>query len=162
MPSKLVLQSHYINQIIANRICPFHYVSWNHNTLQWRYENISWKRMWPFYIVLLINFVHTFLFVLTFTYIRWHPANGYSVTSKQLIMCSFYTLITALVSIVDWLFVTSGQEWVFAINWVYRTEFELENVNKLVSTFDHSTVFEMLSCLISGKVIQLLLFILYK
>lgn len=151
MPSSLVLQSHYLNQIVANFICPFHYVTWNHNTLQWRYENISWKRMWPFYVVQLINFLNTFLFMIIFTYIRWHPVVGNNVTSKQLIMCSFYVLLTALVTVVDWLFITSGQELVFAINWVYRTEFELEYPKNPFVAFKPYTFKEMVSCLISGK-----------
>lgn len=90
-------------------------------------EDQSWTRMWPYYTVLLINFVNTFVFILKFAYIHWNPLADHSIdVSKQLVMCSFVLLITILVSIVDWLFITSGQEWVNAINWVYSTELEFE------------------------------------
>lgn len=159
MPSKLILHSHYINQIIADHICPCHYVTWNKETLQWHMEDKSWTRMWPYYTVLLINFVNTFVFILTFAYIRWNPLADHSIdVSKQLVMCSFVLLITILVSIVDWLFITSGQEWVNAINWVYSTQLEFERKvcydfsplkeksKRLIKSYSN-----MLTSLIAGK-----------
>lgn len=114
MPTKLVLQANYINHIIAQYICPFHYVSWDNLKLEWKYENISFRRMWPYYIMIGLIILNIVLFVVMIIFI--------GKMDKNTIIAGFFVLGGVIMFLVDYLFITCGREWVNAANWMCHHE----------------------------------------
>lgn len=135
MPTELVIHSFSINQIVTNHICPFHYITWSSHNLTWTYNSPCWKRMWPYFTIMFINFINTcfFLFIITFKNILNPEHQNQEIPTKQLLMSGFLSLISVLSLIPDWLFMTSGKEWIYAMNWVYETEqnFKRKNLIRL-------------------------------
>ncbi len=154
MPTELLIQSYSINQIISNCICPYYYVTWNSKRLIWIYNPFSWKRMWPYFTIMFINFVSTvlFLFILIFKNIIFSEPQNIELSTKQLLMCAFLSLITFLTLVPEWLFITSGREWVYAINWVSKTDNANQNQDSLMNKETcHLSFGKVFKSLLSGN-----------
>lgn len=152
MPTELVFQAYTINQIIGKYICPGYYVTWHPHTSTWIYNYTSWKCMWLYFIPVLINIFNTilFLFIVTFKNTIFSDHNNIEISTKQLVICGFLSLITVISLIPEWLFIASGREWVYAINWVCKAEQITKRYGMVnIKTFKISSG-KVLKSLISG------------
>ncbi len=122
MPSNLVLQANHLNQLIGKHICPFHYVSWDSKKLKWKYENINFRRMWPYYIVIGLNLLYVLIYV-TIIPIMLHCKDTEQRTNfHHHVLGGIIVLITIFLCPSDWLFISNGWEWVYSTNWVFNCE----------------------------------------
>lgn len=123
MPTKLVLQAFCINQHIAQVICPFHYVSWDHHNLEWKYENINFRRMWPYYTALVFTIINIILFLTTIPFLHSGKCDLEQCrTHKYTIIAGLFVTNLCMLCLVDYLFIMNGREWVYVTNWIYLRE----------------------------------------
>lgn len=121
MPTQLVIQATNINQLFGQYICPFYYVSWDIQNSEWKFENNNIRRMWPYYIILGLNLIHNILFCLTISALQWKDKQD-PLTLNHVVLGLPVVLMTILILPVDLIFLSNGQEWVYATNWVYNCE----------------------------------------
>jgi len=114
MPTKLAFKANYINQRIGQVICPFYYVSWDYNKLEWKYENINFRRMWPYYIAQWLSILNMILFFATIPFL--------GKINKNTTVSGLFVLTVFLLLLVDYLFIVNGREWVYATNWMHHHE----------------------------------------
>lgn len=122
MPSNLVLQANHLNQLMGKYICPFHYVSWDSEKLEWKYENTNVRRMWPYYTVIGLNFLYVFLYITTIPIVLYWKDTEQRFNLHHVVLGGIIVLITIFLCPSDWLLIRNGWEWVYLTNWVFKCE----------------------------------------
>lgn len=121
MPTLLLLQANNINQLLNQHICPSYYVSWNTENLEWKVENISFRRMWRYYTVIVLNIIYVTLYVAIIHFFLWRDTE-HRANFQNIIVGGLVALITIFILPVDYIFISNGREWVYATNWIFACE----------------------------------------
>lgn len=115
MATNLVGQAFNLHQRTYKHICPYHYVSWNPTTKQWKCENKGIYRMWPYYAMMCFEASCIFVYLL----IMLSKSNRILDAIRNGGMFPTFHVIAILNTfMVDFLFYTSGPELVYVYNWV--------------------------------------------
>jgi len=114
MPTKLVLQAYHINQLIAQVICPFHYVSWDYHKLKWKYEDICFRRMGLYYFGVALMIFYILIFIATIPFL--------GNIHRKVTVAGLVVLVMLLFLLVEYLFISNGREWVYVTNWMFHHE----------------------------------------
>lgn len=115
--SKFILFAFHIHQITVKYTCPFHYISWNANLQQWKFEPIGFHRMWPYYLMLISNIFCIILYIASLATIRLR-SNDFGNDPLLLYTSGLYVLTILLTLVADYLFLTNGNEWVSINNYL--------------------------------------------
>lgn len=121
MPTLLVLQANHINQLLNQHLCPYYYVSWNTKNLEWKFENIHFCRMWPYYSVIVLNLMLVILYLAIIPILLWRDTE-HRANFQNIIVGGLVALITIFILPVDYIFISNGREWVYATNWIFACE----------------------------------------
>lgn len=157
LATSLTLKAYDLHQLTLNIMGPFHYVSWDTNTKKWKFESTHVRRIWPYYLFLALNLlVIIFYFPVLYT-IYQQPSSARIYSPKSLFPCGMLVINFLLNLIVDYYFITSGEELVYISNFYNKTE-PIEN-NKMpacsywrhMKNFNIQTLRKSIQDLISGK-----------
>ncbi len=157
MPTKLALQAFHVNQLIAQVICPFHYVSWDYRKLEWKYENVGFRSIWPYYIALTFIIFNIIIFVATIPFLLSKSSDlGENRAYKNAIVAGLLVIVMFLFLLVDYLFIVNGREWVYATNWMYHQERtpQTKNEYNLANRFSVRHILDILGMIFAGKIIN--------
>lgn len=107
----------YIHQLAVKYTCPFHYISWNNAVTEWRCNSISVWRMWPYYLMLLINLLYAFAYCIALaTSKQWRTTSH--VSSVHLYTSGLYVLCIVFIFAGDYFFLSARAEFVYCANYL--------------------------------------------
>lgn len=120
MPTELTYYAFYLHQLSVKYTCPFHYVTWNSEYLQWKCESFRLLRMWPYYTILFFSVLGCMLY---FVLIFCIKGSKLETLRDAVYISGFHILPTILMFAVDYMFLSSASPLLQAANWILSEKF---------------------------------------
>lgn len=138
MATSLMNLAFTLHQQLAAITCPFHYISWNTEAQQWKFESMKISRMWPYYLMVVFNAICAASYFVAVIITRQGNLN-HRYSTVALFTAGLFVLDYILVFLADYLFITNGKEWVQLNNYLYakaqHTSFQGNTLPKRKSSF---------------------------